>query len=85
MQCPKCFSHENDVKDSRPYNEYIRRRRVCKQCGLRFTTMEMSMSDIKDVGIRYVMKNFNSEKLGIIAKKILSRSMRGELKHEDFI
>ena len=42
MRCPFC-SHENSqVRDSRPTedNTAIRRRRVCEQCGSRFTTFE---------------------------------------------
>ena len=42
MKCPFC-SHENTrVIDSRPAedNNSIRRRRVCDECGKRFTTNE---------------------------------------------
>ena len=42
MRCPFC-SHENSqVRDSRPTenNSAIRRRRICEQCGSRFTTFE---------------------------------------------
>ena len=42
MRCPFC-SHENSqVRDSRPTedNTAIRRRRICDQCGSRFTTFE---------------------------------------------
>lgn len=42
MKCPFC-SHENTrVIDSRPAedNNSIRRRRVCDECGKRFTTYE---------------------------------------------
>ena len=42
MKCPFC-SHENTrVIDSRPADENnsIRRRRVCDECGKRFTTYE---------------------------------------------
>jgi len=42
VRCPFC-SHENSqVRDSRPTedNTAIRRRRICDQCGSRFTTFE---------------------------------------------
>ena len=42
VRCPFC-SHENSqVRDSRPTedNTSIRRRRICDQCGSRFTTFE---------------------------------------------
>ena len=42
MRCPYCASDNTQVKDSRPTEEAtaIRRRRVCDQCGGRFTTFE---------------------------------------------
>ncbi|MCX5520285.1 MULTISPECIES: transcriptional regulator NrdR [Kaistia] len=42
MRCPYCGSDDTQVKDSRPSedNTSIRRRRVCADCGGRFTTFE---------------------------------------------
>ena len=42
MRCPYCGSDDTQVKDSRPAgdNTSIRRRRVCPDCGGRFTTFE---------------------------------------------
>lgn len=42
MRCPYCGSLDTQVKDSRPSedNAAIRRRRVCTDCGGRFTTFE---------------------------------------------
>jgi len=42
MRCPYCGSLETQVKDSRPAEDAssIRRRRVCPDCGGRFTTFE---------------------------------------------
>ncbi|MFN0263432.1 transcriptional regulator NrdR [Tepidamorphus sp. 3E244] len=42
MRCPFCGSQDTQVKDSRPTedNTAIRRRRVCPDCGQRFTTFE---------------------------------------------
>ena len=42
MRCPFCSNEDSQVKDSRPTedNTAIRRRRVCEQCGSRFTTFE---------------------------------------------
>ena len=42
MRCPFCNSDASQVKDSRPTedNTSIRRRRVCPDCGGRFTTFE---------------------------------------------
>ena len=42
MRCPFCSNPDTQVKDSRPTedNTAIRRRRVCPDCGGRFTTFE---------------------------------------------
>jgi transcriptional repressor NrdR len=42
MRCPYCSGDNSQVKDSRPTEENaaIRRRRVCPDCGGRFTTFE---------------------------------------------
>lgn len=42
MRCPQCGAPDSQVKDSRPAEDgaAIRRRRVCGECGQRFTTFE---------------------------------------------
>jgi transcriptional repressor NrdR len=42
MRCPYCGAADTQVKDSRPTEDSaaIRRRRVCMECGGRFTTFE---------------------------------------------
>jgi len=42
MLCPFCGSEDTQVKDSRPAEDgaAIRRRRLCGNCGARFTTFE---------------------------------------------
>jgi transcriptional repressor NrdR len=42
MRCPFCGELESQVKDSRPSEDggVIRRRRLCPECGGRFTTFE---------------------------------------------
>lgn len=42
MRCPYCSGENTQVKDSRPTDENaaIRRRRICPDCGGRFTTFE---------------------------------------------
>jgi transcriptional repressor NrdR len=42
MRCPYCAGENTQVKDSRPTDDdtAIRRRRVCPDCGGRFTTFE---------------------------------------------
>lgn len=42
MRCPYCSNEDTAVKDSRTTEDQaaIRRRRVCQECGCRFTTFE---------------------------------------------
>lgn len=42
MRCPSCGAQDSQVRDSRPTEDHtaIRRRRVCADCGARFTTFE---------------------------------------------
>ena len=42
MRCPHCDSTKTQVKDSRATeeNRSVRRRRICAECGGRFTTFE---------------------------------------------
>jgi transcriptional repressor NrdR len=66
MRCPYCSSENTQVKDSRPTEENaaIRRRRVCPDCGGRFTTFERvqlrELTVIKRAGRRVV---FDRDKL----------------------
>ena len=66
MKCPYCKYTESKVIDSRPTvaGERIRRRRICQQCGKRFTTYETiesrSLMVIKKDGSR---QQYDREKL----------------------
>src|SRR5271168_4199746 len=66
MRCPFCGNDDTQVKDSRPTedNAAIRRRRVCGNCGARFTTFERvqlrELTVIKNNGER---EPFDREKL----------------------
>ena len=58
MRCPFCNHEDTQVRDSRPTenNSAIRRRRICEQCGSRFTTLERKQ--IRDI---IVIKNNNKK------------------------
>jgi transcriptional repressor NrdR len=66
MRCPFCGNDDTQVKDSRPTedNSAIRRRRICSQCGARFTTFERvqlrELTVVKSNGDR---EPFDREKL----------------------
>ena len=66
MRCPKCGFREDKVIDSRPSRDgsSIRRRRVCLQCGFRFTTYEeIERSDIRVVKRDRTHEIFDRRKL----------------------
>ncbi|MCL2017690.1 MAG: transcriptional regulator NrdR [Alphaproteobacteria bacterium] len=71
MRCPYCNSNESQVKDSRP-NETdgtIRRRRICNECGARFTTLER-------VQLRDLMVRKTSGQIEPFDRDKLARSIR---------
>ena len=71
MRCPYCNSTESQVKDSRPNEEdgTIRRRRICSECGARFTTIER-------VQMRDLMVKKTSGEIQPFDREKLSRSIR---------
>ena len=64
MRCPYCDHDESRVTDSREATDGIRRRRECRRCGLRFTTVERvqttSLLVVKRDGRR---EEFNRDKV----------------------
>ncbi len=66
MRCPYCNSVGSQVKDSRPDTEVaiIRRRRVCGECGAKFTTVErIQMRDLSVMKSNGVIQAFDRDKL----------------------
>ena len=59
MKCPYCSSENTRVIDSRPAddNNSIRRRRMCDECGKRFTTYEK----VETIPLIVVKKDNNRE------------------------
>lgn len=55
MKCPFCSSDNTRVIDSRPAddNSSIRRRRLCDDCGKRFTTYEKVETTIWRPGLHH--------------------------------
>jgi len=75
MRCPYCNSSESQVKDSRPNEEdgTIRRRRICSDCGAKFTTLERVQ--LRDIMVRKrngELESFDRDKL----KKSIKLSCR---------
>ncbi len=66
MRCPFCSNEDSQVKDSRPTedNTAIRRRRICEQCGSRFTTFErIQLRDLVVVKNNGQKENFDRDKM----------------------
>lgn len=59
MKCPYCNQDNTRVVDSRPVNENtaIRRRRMCDECGKRFTTYEK----VETIPLIVIKKDQNRE------------------------
>lgn len=47
MRCPICKSYQLRTVDSRPYDDQVRRRRECTDCGIRFNTIEIPLDEYK--------------------------------------
>ena len=66
MRCPFCSHEDSQVKDSRHTedNTAIRRRRICDQCGSRFTTFErIQLRDLIVIKNRGQKETFDRDKM----------------------
>lgn len=63
LACPECGGPLDRIIDSRPHPTYVRRRRVCIECGGRHTTMErlgkaphnaLSIDEVLDRALRWI-------------------------------
>ena len=66
MRCPFCANRDTQVKDSRPAEDHIaiRRRRLCPECGGRFTTYErVQLRDLTVVKSNGRRETFDRDKL----------------------
>lgn len=71
MKCIRCKSEDTSVVDSRVIENQVKRRRECKKCGKRFTTIEVAvLSNITVIKSDESKRIFDREKL----KKGISRA-----------
>ena len=66
MRCPFCSNQDSQVKDSRHTedNTAIRRRRICDQCGSRFTTFErIQLRDLVVIKSNGQKETFDRDKM----------------------
>ncbi|MCQ2574931.1 MAG: transcriptional regulator NrdR [Alphaproteobacteria bacterium] len=78
MRCPYCNSSDSRVTDSRPDigDAVIRRRRVCNDCGARFTTVER-------IQMRDLVVKKNSGKTEAFDREKLFRSIKLACRNRD--
>ena len=84
MRCPFCSYEDSQVKDSRHTedNTAIRRRRICDQCGSRFTTFErIQLRDLIVIKSNNQKETFDRDKM----YRSLSLSLRKRNVEEDKI
>ena len=84
MRCPFCSHEDSQVKDSRHTedNTAIRRRRICDQCGSRFTTFErIQLRDLIVIKNNNQKETFDRDKM----YRSLSLSLRKRNVAEDKI
>ena len=51
MKCPQCKTGTAWVCGSREKDGAVRRRRICKKCGCRFTTSEIRVDELKRIAL----------------------------------
>ena len=51
MNCPNCKTPKMPVTLTRVKEDYVYRRRICKHCGVRMTTVEMYSKGNLDIPI----------------------------------
>jgi transcriptional regulator NrdR family protein len=55
MRCPTCSADSLRTYDSRPAgDDAVRRRRECRVCGFRFTTVERTEDELERTVVAYV-------------------------------
>ena len=84
MRCPFCSHEDSQVKDSRHTedNTAIRRRRICDQCGSRFTTFErIQLRDLIVIKSNGQKETFDRDKMF----RSLSLSLRKRKVEQDKI
>ena len=59
---------ETKVTDSRPNQFGIRRRRECKKCNVRFSTMEMTIEHTLLTEVQKTILRFNGEMVALLKK-----------------
>lgn len=69
MDCPQCKSDNSIVLDSRPHPQYVRRRRKCRTCCHRWSTVETALDIAKLLKTITKLEKTNSELKKLKKKK----------------
>ena len=88
MRCPFCSNQDSQVKDSRPTedNTAIRRRRICDQCGSRFTTFErIQLRDLVIIKTNGQKEVFDRDKIFRSISLALRKRINDQAKIESIV
>ena len=79
-KCPRCGSKKNKVIDSRKeFDDTRHRRKVCCECGARWSTREISLEDY------YSFTGFNTQKLLNTTEATLKRTIKELQEMQEFV
>lgn len=86
MRCPFCSIEDTQVKDSRPAEDSIRRRRFCSNCNSRFSTIErVQLRDLMVIKHNGERKPFDRDKMSRSIHTALRKRLVSEEKTEMMI
>jgi hypothetical protein len=87
IACPRCHG-PTDTRETRTVDDYVRRRRTCKRCGERITTIETIVTSISGhgfTGARLIrkrdlehVKKIVDHALGLLPDEPIEPPMEGE-------
>ena len=83
MKCPYCNQDNTRVVDSRPVddNTAIRRRRMCDECGKRFTTYEK----VETIPLIVIKKDQNREQYDRSKREFCAPDTSGQFPQNRFL
>lgn len=62
MKCLNCGADSSYIIDSRPYNDFIKRRRKCSICGHRWNTFEIQQRYCNNI-VCDLIEKINSQEI----------------------
>lgn len=79
-ECPNCLAQQLFVREARTVGTYKRRRRVCRKCGHRETTYEISAEDFEL--IRHIYRQRDEKRKRRLEKLAAQRKANVKVCHD---